>query len=86
MEFGPGGAEMLDAGPGDFVFVATNAVHRESNPSDEDSRIVVVRSGSGPPLVNVDGPEPLRGSVVGPQRTVSVSSIVRAAVQASCGR
>ena len=61
MEFGPGGAEMLDAGPGDFVFVATNAVHRESNPSDEDSRIVVVRSGSGPPLVNVDVPEPLRG-------------------------
>jgi len=56
MEFGPGGTEVLDAGPGDFLFVAAGAVHRESNPTAEESRIVVVRSGSGAPVVNVDGP------------------------------
>ena len=56
MEFGPGGTEVLDAGPGDFVYVGAGAVHRESNPSNEESRIVVVRSGSGEPVMNVDGP------------------------------
>ena len=56
MEFGPGGAEVLEAGPGDFLYVASGAVHRESNPTDEDSQIVVVRSGSGQPVFNVDGP------------------------------
>ena len=58
MEFGPGGADAVDAGPGDFVFVAADAIHRESNPAEEDARIVVVRSGSGEPVVNVEGPEP----------------------------
>jgi uncharacterized RmlC-like cupin family protein len=57
MEFGPGGSEILEAGPGDFLYVASGAIHRESNPSREESQIVVVRSGSGPPVVNVDGPE-----------------------------
>jgi uncharacterized RmlC-like cupin family protein len=56
MEFGPGGTELLDSGPGDFVYVAAGAIHRESNPSEEESRIVVVRSGSGEPVINVDGP------------------------------
>ncbi len=57
MEFGPGGAQVLEAGPGDFLYVVPGAVHRESNPSDEESRIVVVRSGSGEPVINVDGPK-----------------------------
>jgi uncharacterized RmlC-like cupin family protein len=56
IESGPGGAEVLRAGPGDFVFLPAGAVHRESNPSDEESRIVVVRSGAGVPIVNVEGP------------------------------
>jgi uncharacterized RmlC-like cupin family protein len=56
MEFGPGGADVIDAGPGDFLFVAAGAVHRESNPTDEESRVIVVRSGSGDPVTNVDGP------------------------------
>ena len=56
MEFGPGGTEVLDAGPGDFVYVAAGAVHRESNPTGEEAEIVVVRSGSGAPVVNVEGP------------------------------
>jgi uncharacterized RmlC-like cupin family protein len=58
MESGPGGSEVVEAGPGDFIHVPPQAVHRESNPSDEPARIVVVRSGSGPVVVNLDGPEP----------------------------
>jgi uncharacterized RmlC-like cupin family protein len=57
MEFGPDGADQLDARPGDFLYVAPGAVHRESNPGDEESHIIVVRSGSGEPVVNVGGPE-----------------------------
>ena len=58
MEFGPGGAEVIEAGPGDFLHVAAGAVHRETNPGTEESRIVVVRSGSGEPVTNVDAPTP----------------------------
>jgi len=62
MEFGPGGHETLEAGPGDFLYVAPGAVHRASNPNPEESHIVVVRSGSGAPVSNVDGPEATAGS------------------------
>jgi uncharacterized RmlC-like cupin family protein len=57
MEFGPGGEESFDSGPGDIVYVGKDVVHRESNPSDEDATIVVVRAGEGEPVINVDGPE-----------------------------
>jgi uncharacterized RmlC-like cupin family protein len=56
MEFGMDRGEALEAGPGDFLYVARGAVHRESNPTDQESQLVVVRSGSGDPVVNVDGP------------------------------
>jgi uncharacterized RmlC-like cupin family protein len=56
MEFGPGGQDVLEAGPGDFIYVPRGAVHRETNPGDEESQIVVVRAGSGPTTTNVDGP------------------------------
>jgi len=56
MESGPGGAEVVEAGPGDFLLVPANAVHRESNPTEEESQIVVFRSGTGPVVVNVEGP------------------------------
>lgn len=58
MEFGPGGKESFVAGPGDFVYVAAGAVHREGNPSDEQGEILVVRAGRGESVLNVDGPEP----------------------------
>jgi uncharacterized RmlC-like cupin family protein len=59
MEFGPGGAEVIEAGPGDFLYVGAGAIHRESNPSGEESQIVVVRGGSGEPVINTERPEPL---------------------------
>ena len=57
MEFGPDGGETLEARPGDFLYVAPGAVHRESNPTEDESHIIVVRSGSGEAVINVDGPE-----------------------------
>lgn len=56
MESGPGGTEVVEAVAGDFVHVPAGAVHRESNPSDAESHIVVVRAGRGAPTINVDGP------------------------------
>jgi uncharacterized RmlC-like cupin family protein len=56
MESGPGGREVVEAGPGDFLRVPAGAVHRESNPANEPARAVVVRCGTGEPTFNVDGP------------------------------
>ena len=56
MEFGPGGADVVEARPGDFVRVPRGAVHREGNPSAEPAEIVVVRAGRGESTYNVDGP------------------------------
>lgn len=57
MEFGPAGGEVLEGHPGDFMYVAPGAIHRESNPTEQESHIIVVRSGSGASVTNVDGPE-----------------------------
>jgi uncharacterized RmlC-like cupin family protein len=56
MEFGPGGADTVEAAPGDFLYVPRGAVHREANPSAEPADIVVVRAGRGESTVNLDGP------------------------------
>lgn len=55
-EFGAGGSEAVEAGPGDFVRIPKNTIHRENNPSTTEGRLVVLRFGSGPPNVNVDAP------------------------------
>jgi uncharacterized RmlC-like cupin family protein len=55
-EFGPGGAETVEAAPGDFLHVPRRTVHREANPSAEPADIVVVRAGRGESTVNVEGP------------------------------
>lgn len=56
MEFGPDGSQSLEAGPGDFVYVPKGAVHREGNPTSQPADIIVMRSGSGQPTFNLDGP------------------------------
>jgi len=56
MESGLGGTEVVEAGPGDFLHVPKGAIHREGNPTDQESRVVVVRAGRGPAVINVDGP------------------------------
>ena len=56
LESGPGGHEVIDATPGDFLHLPAGVIHRESNPGAEESSIVVVRAGHGPPTINVEGP------------------------------
>jgi uncharacterized RmlC-like cupin family protein len=56
LESGPGGSDVVEATPGDFVYVPKGAVHRESNPSAEPADIIVVRAGRGESTINVDGP------------------------------
>ncbi|MGH8990497.1 MAG: cupin domain-containing protein [Acidimicrobiia bacterium] len=59
MESGPGGGTVVVGGPGDFLYVPPGAIHRESNPGNTESHLVVVRGGgSGPPVISVDGPAP----------------------------
>jgi len=58
MESGPGGSQVVEAGPGDFLHVPRGAIHREGNPGSEESHLVVVRAGHGPAVINVDGPAP----------------------------
>lgn len=56
LESGPGGADVIEAGPGDFVFIPRQLVHREANPSDVRSELIGMRLGHGEALVNVEGP------------------------------
>ena len=56
IEFGPGGAQAADAGPGDFVYIPKHVVHREVNPGPTPSQEIVTRSGTGSLTINVDGP------------------------------
>lgn len=58
MESGPGGQDVAEAQAGDFLFVPAHTVHREGNPGADESAVIVVRAGSGEPVVNVDGPDP----------------------------
>lgn len=60
LEFGPGGKQTVEGGPGAFVNIQRRVVHRESNVADVEAEFVVFRVGSGQPLFNVDGPEPDR--------------------------
>ncbi len=57
MEFGAGGTNVVEAGPGDFLIVPKGAVHRECNPSPEPADIIVVRAGQGESTFNVAGPD-----------------------------
>jgi uncharacterized RmlC-like cupin family protein len=56
IESGPGGATVVEGGPGDFLRVPAGAVHRESNPGGEPARAVIVRCGTGEPTINVEAP------------------------------
>jgi uncharacterized RmlC-like cupin family protein len=46
----------VDAVAGDFVHVPAHTVHRESNPTDQETIAVLARAGGGVPTVNVDSP------------------------------
>jgi uncharacterized RmlC-like cupin family protein len=56
-DFGPNGAESLEAKSGDFFMVPPHVVHREGNPNTEEQVLVGIRIGTGPSVVNVEGPD-----------------------------
>ena len=58
MESGPDGSQVLEAQPGDFLYVPRATVHRESNPGQTECMAVVLRAGTGEVVVNTDGPQP----------------------------
>lgn len=56
LEFEPDGREVLEAHAGDFIHVAPGVIHRDRNLTDEDAVVITSFVGSGPLVVNVDGP------------------------------
>lgn len=56
IEFGPGGAQAVEGGAGDFIHIPKHVVHREVNSGTTTAQEVVTRSGTGPVTVNVEGP------------------------------
>jgi quercetin dioxygenase-like cupin family protein len=57
-EFGPQGKEAILVHKGEFFHVPPHTVHRDVNPSpDEGQEAVLFLRGSGPVVINVDGPD-----------------------------
>jgi uncharacterized RmlC-like cupin family protein len=57
IEYGAAGRDAVTAAAGDFIFTPARLVHREITSPDDPAEFFVVRVGSGPQTVNVDGPE-----------------------------
>ena len=56
-DFGPGGAESIEARAGDFFVVPAHTVHRETTGLDSGAEAFIVRVGGEPEKVEVDGPD-----------------------------
>lgn len=58
LEFGPRGKEAVLVCTGDFFHIPPHTIHKDVNPSpDEEQQAVLFLRGSGPVVVNVDGPD-----------------------------
>ncbi len=58
LEYGPGGRDAIVVRPGDFWHMPAHTIHRDVSPSaTEGQEAVMVFSGTGPMVVNVEGPE-----------------------------
>lgn len=57
LEYGPGGTERLELTAPGFVHIPPGTVHRDVNPAEEEQVVLINFVGSGPLVVNVDGPE-----------------------------
>lgn len=77
LEFGRDGDRILEATPGETLYVAPGEIHREGNPADEESEILVVRGGKGEIVVNVAGPAAPKRASRGAARPRSRSARAR---------
>jgi uncharacterized RmlC-like cupin family protein len=57
-EFGPGGREHTLVPEGGYFHIPAGLVHRDVNPLGEAHEMVISFVGSGPLVVNVEGPDP----------------------------
>jgi uncharacterized RmlC-like cupin family protein len=58
-EYGPGGREQMTVRAGEFAFMPARTVHRETTGASQAGGVFLLRVGSGPQAVNVDGPDPV---------------------------
>lgn len=57
-EYGPGGKQSVDINPGEYFYIPAGVIHRDVNPDKIfGQEAIIVRTGSGPTVINVDGPE-----------------------------
>lgn len=56
MEYGPNGQQRAETTAGDCFYLPPGTVHRDVNPGGDDAVVLVSFVGSGPVVVNVDGP------------------------------
>jgi quercetin dioxygenase-like cupin family protein len=75
VEFGPGGSKRIECGAGDFVRIPASCVQREGAFGDSARRGIGVRIGSGPPVVDVDGPDPWDATPVD-HRSITTAQLV----------
>jgi uncharacterized RmlC-like cupin family protein len=57
IEFGADGGERIEARAGDFFVVPADTIHRETTGPDSDLDAFIIRVGTQPEYVQVDGPE-----------------------------
>ncbi len=58
LEYGPGGREAVEVEAGDFFHVPLHTVHCDVNPDPKEGQLAIIFFvGTGPMVVNVDGPE-----------------------------
>jgi uncharacterized RmlC-like cupin family protein len=57
IEFGPGGADRIEARAGDLFHIPSQTIQRETTGADEDLETFVLRVGGEPEHVNVDSRE-----------------------------
>ncbi len=50
---------VLQGDPGDFVHIPPYTVHRETNPTEQQAEVVLVRRGTGPVVVEAEPPAAL---------------------------
>ena len=59
VEYGPDGRDGTSIGAGDFIHIPAGTVHRDVTPSgSEGQEVILFLRGSGPMVVNVEGPDP----------------------------
>lgn len=57
VEHGPSGNETFEPTTGDCFSIPAGTIHRDINPIDEQQQTIACFVGTGPMVVNVDGPE-----------------------------